>query len=267
MDKGCIFVVIDNDEGELDPSLTELAMQLGLPSVTSRELPTLFFRSGTSQWLLRKQNHCLGIELSDKRRSFFQVSFTDAKTHYRRVRANHKVETIAKACGINSKNRPYIVDATAGLGRDAFILASLGARVTLIERHPIVFSLLADAMARATSELPDIISRMQLMLGDSRELMGNLSERPEVIYLDPMFPLGAGSALPKQGMQLLQRLFEEDRVLWEQQYSELIATALKTASHRVVVKCPRRQHTIENRVPSYRIEGRSVRFEVYVLSS
>ena len=42
-----------------------------------------------------------------------------------------------------------MLDATAGLGRDAFVLASLGCQVTLIERVPAVAALLENGIERA----------------------------------------------------------------------------------------------------------------------
>ena len=41
---------------------------------------------------------------------------------------------IARAIGLNSPTAPHVLDATAGLGGDAFVLASLGCPVTMVER-------------------------------------------------------------------------------------------------------------------------------------
>ena len=50
---------------------------------------------------------------------------------------------LCKAVGI--RQRPRILDATAGLGRDAFIFAKLDCDVTLLERHPLLASQLIQA--------------------------------------------------------------------------------------------------------------------------
>jgi hypothetical protein len=76
--------------------------------------------------------------------------------------------------GIN----PHIIDATAGLGRDAFLLASLGATVTMIERSADMHALLLDGMARALDAggvTAEIISRMTLIHGDAIQLLPSLS--------------------------------------------------------------------------------------------
>ncbi len=81
-------------------------------------------------------------------------------------------QALPRAAGLTGSATPRIVDATAGLGRDAFLLASLGAEVTLLERSPEVHALLADGIARASQASPEfaaIVARMTLHLGDARK--------------------------------------------------------------------------------------------------
>ena len=93
---------------------------------------------------------------------------------------------------------------TAGLGRDAFLLASLGAEVTLIERAPSVHALLADAIAALAAAEPAIAARMRLVAGDARELLPTLEA--DVVTVDPMHPARVGSALVKAEMRRLRGL-------------------------------------------------------------
>ena len=53
---------------------------------------------------------------------------------------------LPKAVGIKGSELPSVIDATAGLGRDAFVLASIGCQVRLVERHPVVYLLLQDGL-------------------------------------------------------------------------------------------------------------------------
>ncbi|MFA0173170.1 class I SAM-dependent methyltransferase, partial [Vibrio splendidus] len=84
---------------------------------------------------------------------------------------------------------------TAGLGRDAFVLASLGCKVQMVERHPVVAALLDDGLQRAKKD-PDIggwvSERMKLIHASSHDALDKLSndpnfEQPDVVYLDPMY--------------------------------------------------------------------------------
>jgi 16S rRNA (guanine1516-N2)-methyltransferase len=153
------------------------------------------------------------------------------------------------------------VDATAGLGRDAFVLAQLGCVVTLIERQPLIAALLEDALQRASadSEVGPIVARMHLLSGNAIDLMGAWAgEPPQVIYLDPMFPHREKSAQVKKEMRLFRPLAGDD-----DDASALLESALALATHRVVVKRPRKASAIAGEKPGYVLEGKSSRFDVY----
>lgn len=170
---------------------------------------------------------------------------------------------IAKAIGIQPGVRPELLDATAGLGRDAFVLASLGCQVTLIERQPIIAALLADGLARAARypETAPIIARMRLLSGDAIALMASWNEAPpQVIHLDPMFPHRDKSALVKKEMRVFRPLVGED-----DDAPKLLAAALQLATHRVVVKRARKAPCIEGPKPGYCLEGKSSRYDIYPL--
>lgn len=189
------------------------------------------------------------------------VDFVGGALGHRRRFGGGRGQAIARAAGLVRGATPDIVDATAGLGRDAFILASLGARVTLIERVAAVHDRLAEAMAHAReadAELAAIIDRMTLLHGDARELLPTLT--PEVVLVDPMHPDRGNSALVKQEMRLLRQVVGDDP-----DGAELLAVALATASRRVVLKWPRRAPLPAGiRDPSYSLDGRSTRYEVFV---
>ncbi|MHC5209985.1 MAG: class I SAM-dependent methyltransferase [Planctomycetota bacterium] len=154
-----------------------------------------------------------------------------------------------------------ILDATAGLGRDAFRLAALGAHVLAAERAPILAALLADGLRRAredpvTAEL--IGDRLSVHGVDARELLAQ-SPAPDVVLIDPMYPDAGRSALPRGEMQILRRLLGPD-----DDADALLAAARAVARRRVVVKRHVRDPVLPGPPPSHRVVGRSTRFDVYL---
>ena len=71
------------------------------------------------------------------------VDFVAGAMAHRRKFGGGRGEAIAKAVGIKGAELPSVIDATAGLGRDAFVLASIGCQVRLVERHPVVYFAIA----------------------------------------------------------------------------------------------------------------------------
>lgn len=190
-----------------------------------------------------------------------RVDFVEGALAHRRLHGGGSGQAIAKAVGIQPGVRPTVLDATAGLGRDAFVLAQLGCPVMLIERQPLIAALLADGLRRGLldPEVATIIGRMHLRRGNSIELMRSWStEAPQVVLLDPMFPHRDKSALVKKEMRLFRPLVGDD-----DDAPELLAAALALASHRVVVKRPRKAPAIAGERPGFVLEGKSSRFDIY----
>lgn len=190
-----------------------------------------------------------------------RVDFVEGAVAHRRLYGGGSGQMIAKAVGVQSGVRPSVLDATAGLGRDAFVLASLGCSMTLIERQPIIAALLEDGLQRAARdvEVAAIAAQMRLLTGNAIELMQQWQgEPPQVIYLDPMFPHRDKSALVKKEMRLFRPLVGDDL-----DAPALLAAALALASHRVVVKRPRKAPIIDGGKPSYALEGKSSRYDIY----
>ena len=190
-----------------------------------------------------------------------RVDFVEGAVAHRRLYGGGSGQMIAKAVGVQSGVRPSVLDATAGLGRDAFVLASLGCSVTMSERQPIIAALLEDGLARAAhdAEVAPIAAQMRLLQGNAIELMQHWQgEPPQVIYLDPMFPHRDKSALVKKEMRLFRPLVGDDL-----DAPALLQAALDLATHRVVVKRPRKAPIIEGAKPSYALEGKSSRYDIY----
>lgn len=194
-----------------------------------------------------------------------RVDFVGGAVAHRRRQGGGSGQMIAKAIGIQPGIRPEVLDATAGLGRDAFVLAQLGCAVSLIERQPVIAALLADGLRRARldEEVAPIVARMQLMQGDAITLMREWSASPpQVIYLDPMFPHRDKSSLVKKEMLLLRPVVGDDL-----DAPALLDAALGLATHRVVVKRPRKAPNVDTRTPGYVLEGKSSRFDIYPIRS
>jgi 16S rRNA (guanine1516-N2)-methyltransferase len=192
-----------------------------------------------------------------------RVDFVAGRLGYRQARASARGEPLARAVGLRGDERPNVVDATAGLGRDAFMLATLGCRVTLVEREPAIAALLEDGLARAAREpaLADTVARMHCVRGNAREYLAGLdeAERPDVVCLDPMYPHRDKSALVKKEMRVFRALVGDDA-----DAPEILEAALKVARRRVVVKRPVRAQPLGARKPTHQIPGKTTRFDVYV---
>jgi 16S rRNA (guanine1516-N2)-methyltransferase len=183
--------------------------------------------------------------------------------------AGGKRQPLSRAVGLHkhTAGEPllHILDATAGLGRDGFTLAALGARVTLSERNSHVCALLRDAQRRAADQPATraAAERIDVIEADTLGLFGSEHSRHwDVIYLDPMYPDEGKAALPSKEMQILRDLTGGDP-----DADELLAPALHCARLRVVVKRPIKAEWLANTEPSMSITGTQLRFDVYLKSA
>lgn len=172
-------------------------------------------------------------------------------------------EFLLKAIGVKKTYQPTVIDATAGLARDAFILASQGCSITLLERSHELCELMRDGFTRGMQDagLAKTIKLMTLIETDSLHYLQHLNacDYPDVIYLDPMFPERKKSALVKKDMQLLQALLKH-----ESSGDELLKIALNCAKKRVVVKRPRLAPYLLDKKPDIQFTAKSCRFDVYL---
>lgn len=197
------------------------------------------------------------------------AEFTEGAVDHRRKFGGGKGQMIAKAVGVKAGVYPRVLDATAGMGKDSFVLASLGCELTMIERSPVVHVLLQDGLQRALefareqdAELLQVIHRMQLVGHDSLTYFGSLrfEQFPDVIYLDPMFPERQKTADVKKEMAAFHSVVGKD-----EDADALLPLALTHVNYRVVVKRPRKAPFLNNQTPSYQLEGKSSRFDIYTI--
>lgn len=188
------------------------------------------------------------------------VDFGAGNMRHRR-RGGHN-EPLGRAVGVGKRECLHIADATAGLGRDSFVLADLGCRVSMLERSATAFALLRNGLSRAQASedswLREVSARMTLQRADGRDFLAAMHDRPDVVYLDPMFPERKKSARVKKEMWLFHHLIGPDP-----QESQLLEAALASASWRVVVKRPVKAPPLEGPVPHHDIPGKTIRFDVY----
>ncbi len=176
-------------------------------------------------------------------------------------RRGNRFGLLFRAVGL-TPGRTTVIDATAGLCQDAFLLAYYGACVTAIERSPILVALVEDGIARTQVE-PELheqlAERLHIVCADARDYLRTLSSdaAPDVIYLDPMFPMRRKSALVRKEMRLVRRLVGDDG-----DSGELFDVARAVARRRVVVK--RLRHAPELAPnPSHCYTSRVARYDVY----
>ena len=241
---------------------TVLAQRLGLPLLPvgsdpgrNEQVDAIVIVSGEAVFVQQTGRAAPGPVAAD---------FGGTAMRHRR-RSGHN-ELLGKAVGVGKKPQLRVLDATAGLGRDSFVLADLGCDVLLCERDPVIVELLLAGMRVATAHgdswLDEVLGRMRLCPGDAREAPTASLAGVDVIYLDPMFPQRDKSAAVKKEMALFQLLLDDNAA--GQDADELLLWALQLDVARVVVKRPPRAPDLAGRHPSHRISGKAVRYDVYV---
>jgi len=189
------------------------------------------------------------------------VDFVGGTMAHRRKFGGGRGEAVAKAVGIKGSYLPDVVDATAGLGRDAFVLASLGCKVRMLERNPVVAALLDDGLARGYRDAeigPWLRERMTLLHASSLTALSELSPKPEVVYLDPMYPHKQKSALVKKEMRVFQGLVGPD-----EDADGLLEPARRLATKRIVVKRPDYAPPMADIAAQAAVVTKSHRFDIY----
>ena len=227
------------EEDELESHAMQLAQSLDL-QLNKYASPCLFLTEE---------------QLTLKMASFNLLSVDFSHATWSKRKEEGKKQGLVRAC--KPKAPLKIIDATAGWGRDAAVLASLGAEVLMIERNPIMAALLSDALERRTPKDKECMN-LALHVGDALSYLNNLTpaEVPDVIYIDPMHPVRAKAALVKKELQVLQQLIGPD-----EDALKLIKTAMLCVKQRVVVKWPQKSAPL---LPTDScVAGKTVRFDIY----
>lgn len=192
----------------------------------------------------------------------FYLDFTADSLLWRVAHSGRHSEASARAV-LGKDELPRVFDATAGLGRDSFILQCCGARVLMFERNPTVWALLCDALERARGN-EEFMRGLPHGLPELAPL-GSVLEHPErgnaeIIYYDPMFPPRRKSAQVKKEMQILHAVVGADH-----DSDDILPELVRRASKRVVVKRPADAPCVaagELKRSGF-ADGKACRFDIY----
>ena len=257
-------IIVTYSDIEFKQSAESVSDLIGLPIVTS---------SNNQKDLSSVADYCLSfskqgiafLSLSNNHGAI-RCDFVTGSHRHRRVHGGGNGQMIAKAVGVSGKFFPNVLDLTAGLGSDGFVLASLGCNLVMLERNPIVYQLLKNGLDRAKqasvddSDLALIINRIKCHQLNSLDYLNTLTSEkyPDVIYIDPMFPSRKKSARVKKEMQALHQIVGAD-----EDASEILENALNKAIYRIVVKRPAHSDYLGMIKPSYSLEGKSTRYDIF----
>ena len=259
------LVTVCYESDALAPRATEFAHKYSLVIQNIDEASTPFILNYKDDY----------VELIDQQeKTNIHVDFISGTLAHRRKYGGGKGQAIAKAIGIKNYKLPLnILDVTAGLAKDAFVLACLGCEVTMIERNPIVAELVNNALILADNDddFKEIKQQgFNLIQANAIDYLNKLSTKPDVIYMDPMYPERKKSAAVKKNMQMLQKLIGEHDHNGNHDKSndetELFNCALINVKKRVVVKRPKGAPTLTDKKPTMSIESKITRYDVYVVT-
>lgn len=222
------------------------------------------FNADQHRYLLVRHQQGWELRASDRQaHGPVRVDFCKSMRRFQNSR-NH-AELMIKAMGKDKPSEALtVLDATAGLGTDSFILASRGYRVLMMERCLPIAYLLNDGLQRGlmghNSHLKTILGRLTFRVGDSVDYLSTISavNSPDVVYLDPMFPETRKTALPNKSMQICRSL-----VGFDHDSQQLFNLALQKAGSRVIVKRPLKSDGINHKMPTFSVAGKLSRFDVY----
>lgn len=241
------FVVVDDHSDRIQ----ELATRLNLPLYHLED-----FRSDSKTFYLHFENDVLFLS---EHQTQLHVCVDFCSTAFRkRLFEPRSKHPLYRALGI-SKGVKTIADATAGFGRDSFLIASWDCKVDAIERNPIVFELLSDGLRRAKEDdkLISIANQIKLRSGDSFDILDTLA--PDTIYIDPMLGETTSQAKVKKEMQVFRALLGKDH-----DATKVIKKAIESAQARVVVKRPLRSEALHDPV-SAEYTSKRTRYDMYLV--
>ena len=197
-----------------------------------------------------------GLYVIDSSGREFTVDFDENKKDYARKNKQGGQELLIKALSGEKKYR-NVLDLSAGLAIDAVFLSQCGFQVTALERNPVLYFLLTQALEK--TQRSDL-SELRFILSDSGHFLKNLSldHFYQVAYFDPMYPEKKKSALPRKEMQIFRELVGAD-----EDSQEVLKLTLQKNFQRVVVKRPLKSEFLLPGV-THSFKGTTVRYDLYV---
>lgn len=270
-----VYLAVQAADASSVRDAARLAAHLGLPLITGGEsaaareplheasnIPVYAGPAADFELILRFEQGCLSLEgdgLSMK------ADFLRMKKRVQPGKWEH--ELLVKAVRIHGHKTPLrVLDCTAGMGEDALILAAAGFEVSMFEKNPVIAALLQNELRQASRDpvLAQIVGRMTFQEGNSLPILQQITlgqrQRPDVIYLDPMFQKRTKSALIKKKFQLLHKM--EQPCADEE---ELLEAAAAAHPKKIVIKRPAKGPYLAGIRPGYSISGKAIRFDCIVL--
>ena len=193
-----------------------------------------------------------GYELRDNEKNMkMSLSFDD----YSKIileNKKHQLNKIFKAKNLS------ILDCTGGFARDAAILASLGNNITLIERNPLIMSLLVDAKEKIKiDDIRYIFSRIKSRFGNCIDFIRNTNKHFDYIYFDFMFNTNK-SALPSKNEQFLRKIVKNDI----NENIDIINETIQRVRSKIIIK----EHISSNDYDNFDIintyKGKTVKYHL-----
>jgi 16S rRNA (guanine1516-N2)-methyltransferase len=184
----------------------------------------------------------------------FSIDFQSTRLKQRCKGATN--ELVVRAAGKITDGQNIVYDFTCGLGRDSMLLASAGFKVHMIERNPVLYLLLNDALERLRTENASLAKNLILSEADATTFV-NKDEKPHIVYLDPMYPTNqiGSRANVKKDTQLLHNLLTKDEGSNESNNKLLFENAVAQAICKVVVKRPLNSESLINAIPHSTLKG------------
>lgn len=280
MDESHITVVSTEPEAE-----DRAAALAGMLSVTHTDILSTEGDPQTRyRFRLLVDSHTTRLEWHDPSPGTLTLSFTEGRNRYRMQAGGRRRDTLARAIGLGKHatrrdiTNHSILDATAGLCRDAWAMAAYGCPVIAFERSGWLNWMQRDALTQALADpdTHDCASRLTLVRSDATNWLNDWlthtnskdvqSRKVSAIYLDPMYPQRKKSAAVKKDMQVLHQLIGADT-----DSEKLLTAALSAARQglidRVVVKRPASGDTLDNPwqvKPTHTHESKNTRYDVYM---
>ena len=163
---------------------------------------------------------------------------------------------LKKAIGWQSTSQKHILDTTGGLGHDAFILALLGQKITVLEKNTGLCILIEEALNNLPnlSYFNDAKNNISVINNDSRAFLSS-AENFDVIYIDPMFNSDKKLKRSKQ-MEFLANYLAE--------YDDPSIDFYQTKFKRMVIKKEFRSSSGIKDDPAISFKGASIKYDVYL---
>lgn len=277
-----------------------LAQLAGLTFVETTRAQKTTTSSNSIPWTLLVKPAEISLVRPDE--LSIEIDFIHGKGIRRAREPDFNSQPLARALGLQKHRKrtgrtPTIIDATAGLGTDGWMMASLGCQVRLLEASPVLATMLMHALYSARNDAHNdarndahnfandsardnkhavdsncsdsksvntsAAHNLTVINTDSVQYLNNDDNAgADIIYLDPMYPQTRKKALVKKGMQLLHDLIGPDN-----NGEELLGSALKRAKYRVVVKrprgAPRLDATLKFAGQTSDVQSTNTRYDVY----